>query len=57
MYRKQVTEWQAAIDAEIKSLIELDTWQVVDIPSKVSLKTCAFIFKKIYTDNSVKYKD
>jgi hypothetical protein len=56
MHSKQATEWQAAIDAEIKALLELGTWEVVDIPPKVSLKTCAFIFKKKYTGNLVKYK-
>ena len=56
MHSKQATEWQAAIDAEIKALIELGTWEIVDIPPKVSLKTCAFIFKKKYTGDLVKYK-
>ncbi len=47
---------QLYIDAEIKALIELGTWEIVDIPPKVSLKTCAFIFKKKYTGDLVKYK-
>ncbi len=37
-------QWQEAINAEIRSLLELETWEEVDRPSKfISYKTCAFI--------------
>jgi hypothetical protein len=44
------------MDAEIKSLIDLETWEIVDIPKGCKLKTCAFIFKKKYTGTNIKYK-
>ena len=56
MKSNQHEDWQAAIDAEIKSLIDLKTWEIVDIPKGCKLKTCAFIFKKKYTGTNVKYK-
>ncbi len=42
--------------AEIKSLIDLEIWEIVDIPKECNLKTCAFIFKKKYTGTNIKYK-
>jgi hypothetical protein len=50
-------DWKAAMDAEIKSLIDLETWEIVDTPKGCKLKTYAFIFNKKYTGtNSIKYK-
>ncbi len=51
-------QWQAAIEAEVRSLIELGTWIVVDRPKHKSLQSCAFIFRKKYTsiNDHVKYK-
>jgi hypothetical protein len=52
-------QWQDAINAEIRSLLELERWEEVDRPSKfVSYKKSAFIFKKKYigTNDYVKYK-
>jgi hypothetical protein len=50
-------EWQKAIDAEIQSLLKLNTWIVVDKPLYKKCLTGAFIFKKKYVGNgSIKYK-
>ena len=57
MKSTQATQWQSAIDAEIKSLLDLKTWVVVDTPKDGrKLKTCAFIFKKKFTGSEIKYK-
>jgi hypothetical protein len=46
-------EWQKAIDAEIQSLLKLNTWIVVDKPLYKKCLTGAFIFKKKYVGNCV----
>ncbi len=53
-------EWRKAIHAEIKSLLELGTWEKVkksDMPPGKKCKTGAFIFKRKYTgDTNVRFK-
>jgi hypothetical protein len=50
-------EWQKAIDAEIRLLLKLNTWIVVNKPLYKKCITGAFIFNKKYVGNgSVKYK-
>ena len=39
----QSAEWRKAIDIELDALETLKTWEVVDIPTKCSLKTGALV--------------
>jgi hypothetical protein len=50
MQTPQAEKWQEAVNSEIRSLIRLGTWRVVDRPRRyVKYITGAFIFKKKYT--------
>jgi len=50
MESEHAPQWQEAVTKEIKSLVRLGTWRIVDRPRKyVRYQTGAFIFKKKYT--------
>lgn len=44
------------MNAEIKSVIDLETWEIFNIPKGCKLKICAFSFKMKYTGSNIKYK-
>ena len=60
MKSQDSAEWRKAIYAEIKSLLELGTWEKVkksDMPPGKKCKTGAFIFKRKYTgDTNIRFK-
>ena len=58
MSSKDANHWQKAVADEVKSLIDLGTWEVVPPPKDYykAPRTCAFIFKKKYTGATTKFK-
>lgn len=55
--REDEFEWRRAIDDELDSLAENQTWVVIDKPPQVKLLGSKRVFKKkLEPDNSIKYK-
>ncbi|CAB0013250.1 unnamed protein product [Nesidiocoris tenuis] len=45
MQTGEAAQWKAAMDDEIKSLIQMDTWELVDLPPGKKLVDCRWVFK------------
>ena len=44
-------EWQEATDSEYKSLLENETWELVDLPENRKAIGCKWVFKVKYDKN------
>jgi hypothetical protein len=50
------TEWQAAVDNEIRQLEKLSTWKIVDYPPHANIIPCHFVLATKHRPDGEKLK-
>ncbi|GJQ69806.1 hypothetical protein Trydic_g23161 [Trypoxylus dichotomus] len=54
--RPDKREWQKAIQEEYESLLQNNTWELVNLPKEESVIQTKWVFKRKYRETSVRYK-
>ena len=47
----EAVQWKAALDSEYNSLIQNQTWQLVDRPPNRSVVSCKWLFRRKYNSD------